>query len=427
MHRRKFLQNTAKFLSLGVLINTSNISNAIPFTTAESSILLEQIPPESDKILVIINLAGGNDGLNTVIPLSHYNNLSKLRPKIIIPENKILKITDTVGLHPSLKEFQTLFGENKLCIIQNVGYPNQNRSHFRSADIWNSGSPSNEVWSSGWLGRYLEKRYDRYPEGYPNKKYPDPIAISIGNAVSETCQGLHTNFSFALDNPSKLINLAEISAVMPKLDTSSKELNFIENTIRQSNAYTKVITVAMDKGKNISQYDDNNKLAQQLKIVSRLISGGLKTKIYALTIDGFDTHANQVTDNDSTKGIHAEKLKIISSAIFSFQKDLNLLKIEKKVLGITTSEFGRQIKANSSLGTDHGSAAPLFLFGNNIKNKIIGDNPDIKIDVNEQEGVAMQFDFRDIYGSVLVDWFDVAQDDVRQLLYDGFNYMRLIK
>lgn len=424
MQRRKFIKNTLSLFTTSALLKSNGILNAMPFLTTNNELLLQQNAFENDNILVLINLSGGNDGLNTVIPINYFDNLANLRTRIIIPEKKILKITDNLGFHPSLIGFQSLYNDKKISIIHNVGYPNQNRSHFRSADIWNSGSPSNEVWSSGWLGRFFENKYINYPIGFPNEINPDPIAISFGNSVAENCQGTRTNFSFALENPAQLIDLNEFNYT--KKDEISDSINFIYDTIRQSNAYTKVLLRALNKGKSKANYDDKNKLAQQLKIVTKLISGGLKTKLFVLTLDGFDTHANQVIENDSTNGIHAVKLKILSDAITTFQNDLKLVGIENRVIGITTSEFGRQIKENSSFGTDHGSAAPLFLFGKPIKQSVIGEHQQINKEVEDQEGIEMQYDFRNIYGSILVDWFNVSINNVKELLYKEFTYIPIL-
>jgi hypothetical protein len=184
---------------------------------------------------------------------------------------------------------------------------------------------------------------------------------------------------------------------------------------------------AANAGSNIATYPDNNRLAQQLKNIALLISGGLQTKIYVASLGGFDTHANQTDANDPTVGEHANLLQTLSDAIASFQADLDALGIADRVAGMTFSEFGRRIRSNDSLGTDHGTAAPLILFGSCVSAGIIGDNPEITTDVGVQDGVPMQYDFRDVYGSVLMDWFEVEESTVKQLLHDDFSYISLLQ
>lgn len=369
---------------------------------------------ESDKILVLIQLFGGNDGLNSFIPLDQYDQLQKHRSNILIKENKILKISDDNGFHPKLSEFQKLYNNGKLCCIQNVGYPNQNRSHFRSMDIWNSGSPADIMWSSGWLGRFLDKKHDKYPSNYPTADYPDPLAITIGNIVADTCQGKLNNFSFA-------INKFEETELLFEHDTSANlnkqyinELLFLNSTIKLTNKYTEKVLIAANRGNNLNNYKDDNKLAQQLKMVSKLISGGLNTKIYNLILGGFDTHAYQ-TMEETDIGFHATQLETLSKAVGAFQEDLVKLNLAERVLTVTYSEFGRQIASNASKGTDHGSAAPIFVFGNHFKNQIIGNNPIIKDEIEAQAGVNLEYDFRDVYATILNKWFNIDVIEIESI------------
>jgi hypothetical protein len=205
-----------------------------------------------------------------------------------------------------------------------------------------------------------------------------------------------------------------------------KELDYLRTSISQSNSYSKVITAAANKAKNLATYPQTT-IAGQLKNVALLIAGGLKTNVYVVRIGGFDTHANQVDITDTTIGQQATVLKQISEAVAAFQEDLRLQKLEERVIGMTFSEFGRQIASNNSRGTDHGTAAPLFLFGSCVNQKIVGKNPTIADKIQPQEGVAMQTDFRDIYGSILVDWFGVTPEKVKTLLYNNFTKLPILK
>lgn len=420
MKRRKFIQTAGQAIALPIALKGFPVS-AIPYSP-----LFSPSEPTDNKVLVIIQLNGGNDGLNMLFPTDRYDKLFRVRGNILIDSNQILPLTNTLGIHPEMEAMQSMFKEGNLGVIQSVGYPNQNRSHFRSMDIWQTGSPANQDWNTGWLGRYFEKMAAGFPQGYPNAAYPDPFAITMGSSVSLTCQGEISNFSLTLNDPNALVQLTEgIGSQVPD-SPYGRELDFLRTSIAQSNAYSSSITTAAKKGTNLASYPTTNALATQLKNIALLISGGLTTKVYVAQMGGFDTHANQVDSSDRTQGSHADLLKQLSEAVAAFQRDLHLLGVEKRVIGITFSEFGRQIASNASAGTDHGSAAPLLLFGQCVKKPVVGDNPLIADSLTPQEGVAMQFDFRDIYGSLLVDWFGVDQSDIRSLLYAGFTYIPLL-
>lgn len=382
---------------------------------------------EDDRVLVLIQLNGGNDGLNTIVPKDQYANLAAVRSNILMPENSILDLTDTVGLHPNMTGLKNVYDNGQLNIIQSVAYPDQNRSHFRSTDIWQTGSNAKEVWTTGWLGRYFNLLHPDYPTGYPNEDFPDPFAITIGSSVSETCEGAGGNFSTALVDPGNLSALATpVNRTLPNT-CFGEQMEFLVNSISQTNAFNEVIEAANNKGANLSsKYADNNALANKLKVVARLIAGGLKTKVYVVDIGGFDTHSDQVADGGTTTGIHANLLTELSDAIEAFQEDLQLLNLDQRVIGLTFSEFGRRIRSNDSLGTDHGTAAPMMVFGTCVNPSIIGENPTISREADRQEGVAMQFDFRSVYSSLLIDWFGVTEQTVRDLLYPDFQHLPIL-
>ena len=391
--------------------------------------LFDDLDPDSDRVLVLIQLNGGNDGLNTLIPLDQYDNLAVLRNNLVLPESSIIKINDNLGFHPNMAGFKGLYDDGKLGMVQNVGYPNQNRSHFRSMDIWQTASAAEETITTGWLGRYFQQDHPGFPDNYPNEEYPDPFAITMGNVVSETCQGTGANFSLTLTDPFSLSPLAESSGSGTPDTPYGRELGFIRTTIAQSNLYAENITEAAEKGANMVEYPDGgqNPLAEQLKNIALLISGGMKTKVYIASLGGFDTHANQVVDGNTLVGDHASLLFYLSEAVAAFQADLQAQGLEERVIGLTFSEFGRQIRSNFSLGTDHGTAAPLFVFGSCANTSILGSNPDLSGNIEVQEGVAMEYDFRDIYGSVLQDWFGLEENNIKSLLHNAYQHIPIIK
>lgn len=420
MKRRHFLKYSGTAVSLPILLN------GLPVSAIARSPMFDHIQEDNDRVLVLIQLNGGNDGLNTLIPIDQYDRLAAARSNILLPENQLLSLSDTLSLHPNMPGFQSVYEEGKMGIVQSVGYPNQNRSHFRSTDIWTTGSAADEFWTSGWIGRYLDASHGEFPENYPNPDHPDPLAISMGSVVSETCQGMAANFSLTLTDPFALSPLAEGEGSEIPDSLYGEELQFLRRTIAQTNAYSETILAAAEAGDNRVQYPESN-LANQLKNVALLISGGLKTKVYVVKLGGFDTHADQVVEGDSLMGEHAELLKTLSEAVEAFQKDLALLQVEDRVISMTFSEFGRQIRSNFSFGTDHGAAAPLFLFGPCVNPAVLGENPDIPEEVQVQEGVAMQYDFRDVYGSILMDWFEVEESSIQSLLYEDFTYLPILR
>ena len=420
MKRRNFLKTTAA-TALPVSVNGLGISSL-----AKSS-LFDFINGDNDRVLVLVQLGGGNDGLNTIIPLDQYDRLANVRSNVIIPENQLLGITPEVALHPEMTGIKSLFEEAKLNIIQSVAYPNQNRSHFRSTDIWTSGSASDEFLDTGWMGRYFDSQYPEYPTGYPNDDCPDPFALTLGFVVSETCQGMASNFSGAVFDPYSATSLIVADDNSSGDGTCYEvEIDFLRTAAQQTNLYSTQIVAAANAGNNLATYPENNRLSEQLQAVSLLVSGGLKTKVYVVSLGGFDTHANQVVDGDPARGEHAELLEELNAAITAFQEDLQLLGIDKQVLTMTFSEFGRQIGSNGGFGTDHGTAAPMMFFGSCVNAAILGANPEIPEQVFNQEGVPMQFDFRSVYGSVLMDWFDVPETLIRELLYEDFQHLPIV-
>ena len=420
MKRRNFLQ-AASAASVPFLVN------GIPLQAMARSPLFNLVNPDNDKVLVLIQLLGGNDGLNTIIPLDQYTGLAQVRENIMIPEDFVVPLNDTVGVHPGLSVLRNFMEEGKAGVVQAVGYPNQNRSHFRSMDIWSSGSSAEETWSTGWLGRYLDTVVDGYPEGHPNEEHPHPFAINMGGNVSETCQGLLANYTHVVYDPYSLNPLLEGEGSGLPDTPYGDELAFLRQSIIQANAYGETIVDAANMGANTVNYPESGRLARQLKNVALLLSGGLQTRIFIVSMGGFDTHANQVMEGAPLGGEHAQLLKAIGQAMTSFQLDLANMGLEHRVLSMTFSEFGRRIRSNASFGTDHGTAGPMMLFGPCVNPQVLGDNPEIDGQMGNAEGIPMQYDFRDVYGSVLVDWLEIEEEQVRSLLYEDFTHLTILQ
>ena len=440
MNRRNFLAASSSFL-LPLTMNGMGIK-AFTENSGLVQALRNTAAANTDRILVMINLIGGNDGLNTVIPLDQLSAYNTLRSNIAIPQSSILSLTGMpeTGLHPAMTGMQNMFNDGKLSIVHSVGYPNPNQSHFRSADIWMSGVDSNQYAPTGWMGRYLQNRYTGYPTGYPNPTMEDPIALQIGYLATPTLQGPSQTMAVTIDSPDNFYNLMGGAT-----STSPTDLppNMIGNQIaflRQQQAlaigYAAEIKNAGNLGTNLATYPaatEKNDLADQLKIVARLIKGGLKTKIFFVTQQGYDTHSTQVDSSDTRTGAHATLLKKLSAAISIFQQDLELLGQADKVVGMTFSEFGRRATSNSSRGTDHGVAAPMFVFGTNIKKRVVGMNPNLTTELlptNPQtwetwRDIKTQIDFRRVYNDILFDWFGTSRSTTDSLLFRNFNTVSL--
>lgn len=382
-----------------------------------------------DRILVLVQLAGGNDGLNTVIPLDQYSAYKAARPNIAIADTAALKLTNATGLNPNMTGMKQMYDEGKLRVVQSVGYPTPDFSHFRSTDIWVTASDYDQIINTGWLGRWLDTQYPGFPIGYPNSNMPHPVALQIGNTVSTSLEAAQANMGMAFDPKTALTNIVNYGNGAQTNTRFLKELAYIRETgLQIKNFATPVVNAAKAVNKS-SLYPaaNQNPLADQLKVVAALIAGGLKTRVYIVTQPGYDTHSNQNSGGTGTPYSHPTLLQQLSQAITAFQDDLRLLNLEDKVTGMTFSEFGRRIKQNGSNGTDHGAAAPLFVFGTSVVSGVLGNNPTIPGSVTLEDNVPMQYDFRSIYASVFRDWLCVPEADVKKLLYKDFSYLPVIK
>lgn len=435
MKRRDFFASASAML-LPVVVNGfgfKSLSKNSALVQSLGSVAVDN----SDRILVIVYLGGGNDGLNTVIPLEYYSEYMELRSNIAIPENQVLRLSGNseAGFHPSMTGMRSLYDEGKLAIIQGVSYPNPDQSHYRSTDIWMTGVDASQYSVSGWAGRYLGNRYSGYPINFPNSTMEDPLAVQIGQISTTALLGSNQSMGITLQNPDSFYQLigepnTSVENSLPCCDAGELTA-FIRQQQVLTVGYASEIKTAADAGRNLASYPEaslKNELAEQLKIVARLIHGGLKSKIYYVELGGFDTHSGQV-GTLPTEGIHAELLKKLSDAISAFQNDLSLQGIEDKVLGMTFSDFGRRATSNASKGTDHGVGAPMFVFGKGIKRQLIGTNPDLingllpptPASWETNRDIKMQIDFRRVYADVLNGWFGSTKSSTEQILFKNFK------
>jgi len=428
MQRRDFLKLSSA-LSLPLLIN------GIPLSAAANNQPLLQLLREQSidngRVLVLIQMNGGNDGLNTLIPLDQYDKLVNARSNIVIPSNKVLPLNGLpqTGMNPAMSGMQALFNNGQMNIVQGVSYPNPNFSHFRATDILFSGSASNENLHTGWIGRTLSTTYPGYPAAYINNpNMPDPLAVQIGSQTSLLTQCDTGSTAMIVNDPNYFFNLINgVSSDTP--DTPyGHELTFVRLIKQQTNAYTSTIRNAYNRASNLVSYPSDNSLAEQLKIVACLVKGGLKTPVYIVSHQGsFDTHANQADITDTTKGKHAGLLEVLSSAVSAFQQDLVAMGISDRVATMTSTEFGRRIKSNDSMGTDHGTATPVFFFGSQLNPVIVGSNPLIPDNATPSDQVPMQNDFRAVYYTIIKDWFMLTDAQLSDVFPTPYNTLPIFK
>ena len=430
MKRRDFIKKTIPLgtsplilsgMPVSVMAETSNLSALINAGSI------------SDRCLVLVFLDGGNDGINTLIPIDQYDILMRdgsggdsqplRRPDLMIPEDNILKLDglSNTGLHSKMDKFQNLFKEDKLGFVRNVGYPNPNKSHFRSTDIWNSASSSEEFVFSGWFGRYLSNDHPSYPEGYPNNEFPDPLALTIGRTASNTCQGPIVNMGMAIKNLSSFVDIKEGDGEVPNTPYGH-ELQYIRTASKLTNDYFDRLEEAANYGGDSKIEYPELYLAQQLKIVAQLIAGGLKSKVFVVRLGGFDTHDNQVESGSPETGRHAQLMEELSESVYAFQQDVIDRGLEERVLTMTYSEFGRRVFQNKSYGTDHGEAAPMFFMSPFVNPNPIGSLPSLEYIDN----IEFEHDFRSVYGSILMDWFGTEETTIRSILYEDFKYIPIL-
>lgn len=394
-----------------------------------------------DRIVVIVNMTGGNDGLNMIVPIAEYGEYFGMRQNIAIPQNQLL-LPDGVegfGLHPALTGLRDLYNEGLVCMVHSAGYPNPNQSHARSSDIWMSATSADQYENTGWAARYLQHTYPGFPEGYPNATMEDPVALQIGFTPTPTFHGYEQSVAVNITDANQFYQLIGSASPgdggeLPCCDAGDL-VTYVRGQQLLAVGYSSEIKAAADAGANLALYPGGNKLADQLKIVARLIHGGLKTRMYFVQMGGFDTHSTQTDITDPTIGVHANLLKTLGDALKSFQTDLKLQGTDQRVITMTFSEFGRRANSNGSRGTDHGHAAPMFIVGKGIQKHQLGTIVRMTEDIiwqtpgnpSSNRFVGMQMDFRRIYTDILNDWMGNDASSTSNLLFQSFPTTSLFR
>lgn len=440
MKRRDFFKRTAPLAAAPFVLN------AIPYNTFATPSMVAgfgSCDGVDERVLVLIQLEGGNDGINTVVPLEQYATYATLRPNLKLNLTDLHQITDSnltsadhVGLHPSLTGLKSLYDIGQLNIIQGVGYTDSNQSHFKSTDLWltgGDGTPSKSNYDTGWMGRYLTNVFPGVA-GNPTSFMQDPLGIQLGSKKPSLGFNSHEEQASAINlsgqDPSGFYELvSEIGGVTPENLGNSEyatEMEFIIGVQNSTSTYAQRITQVFNDGTTTGTYPTDY-LASQLKTVAKLISGGCKSKIYLCTQFGYDTHNNQIEENDPTSGNHANLMLTLSNAIKAFQDDLNTQGLANKVLTATFSEFGREAPENGSMGTDHGTLAPMFIVGAGLKGGITGTNVNLSNLVqNGTQLTGMQHDYRQVYATILQDWLGASDDTLQAAYFDNYDKLDLI-
>ncbi len=389
--RRDFLRNSGLWgVGTGLMLGNFPVNAFHP-----NRLLNELSASGCDRTLVLVRLDGGNDGLNTVI---HRNNdvYYNIRPTLAVQEADLWALNNDFGMPNEMQSLQSMWEDGRMKIIHNVGYPEQDYSHFRSSDIWATASDSDEQLYTGWIGRYLDNEFPAYLDAPPTI----PPALQIGVSTNLVFRAHHGNMALAISNPTEFYQIAQTGQLYSYENlgncASDAELTFLRQTANNAFRYSETIKDAFNAGTNEANYP-NNYLAEQLSIVARLIKGRLGTKIYMVTIYGFDTHADQYP-------FHNELLTYLATSIRAFYDDMDAGNLSEEVLTMTFSEFGRTMFENGSFGTDHGTGAPIMLFGGtNLGGGFVGDPVDL-VNVGQFEDPVYSVDFRSVYATMLQDW-----------------------
>jgi uncharacterized protein (DUF1501 family) len=421
--RREFLRTSMLGSAVAWTVPTF-LANTFSALNAEAADSATQIATGRDStILVVLQMAGGNDGLNTVVPYSN-DYYQKARRTIGLSAKEVLKLDSTIGLNPGLEGFKNLFDDGHLGIIQGIGYPNPNRSHFRSTEIWQTASDSKKFEKYGWIGRYFDNACTgadptvgvnvgrQMPQAFAAKK---PMGISLDNpshyrfvsgekAKKGEMDAAEKSYRELNEMESDLNSGSSIGAVTGSVHRNGSPLDFIERTAMDAQISSDKILAISKKVQNTATYP-SSQLGSSLKLVSRLIGGGLPTRIFYVSQGGYDTHTNQARTQERL-------LRDLGDSVKAFTEDLKAQGNFDRVLVMTFSEFGRRVSENANAGTDHGAAAPMFVVGNKIKSGLLGKYPSLAPADLLNGDLQYTVDFRTVYAGVLEEWLKTKSEPV---------------
>lgn len=397
MKRRQFIQTS------GLATAAMMIPN---FLKAQENKVLS----DSDKVLIVIQLTGGNDGLNTVVPYEndlYYN----ARPKIAIQKNEVLKLNSELGLNPAMQGFKNLFDEGRLCLINNVGYPEPDRSHFRSMDIWQTASNSNEYKTTGWLGRYLDEKCNTCNQPTQVLEIDDTLSLAL---KGKNVKGLSMKDPKRLYGTTLDTYINQLSKQHVVGDHEHDNAEYLYKTLAETVSSAAYIYQTSRVYKSATTYP-NHQFGKSMKTIAELITSGVNTNVYYVSLGSFDTHFNQ-------QKRQADLLQQLSETVKVFMDDLKVSGKQDNVLLMTFSEFGRRVSENASGGTDHGTANQIFLLGNKLKQKgIYNEAPNLS-DLDDGD-LKFSIDFKNVYSTILKKWLNT---DEQSILGNKYQYLNFI-
>ena len=413
--RRDFLSTLGRTAGSAVVLGSTAVH-----ALAHSSILNTLSQNDSERILVLLQLNGGNDGLNTIIPVED-DRYFRARPTLAIPKRVALPLTSELGFHPAMAALRRLYDEGQMSIVQGVGYEDSSLSHFQGTDNWMSAVGGRSLDASGWIGRKLEFQFPDF-EATPSEY---PLAVQVGGIPSRLFDGQVQSMGMTMANVEVFRRLVRTGGLFDEQnipDTAyGDEIKFMRRTANNAFIYGKAVQEAASRGTNSVSYPalEPYYFSERLSTVAQLIKGGLRTRVYHVSIGGFDTHGSQ----GGVIGRHATLLRAMSETVDAFLRDLGELR--QDVLVMTFSEFGRRVYENGSDGTDHGTSAPLFLFGPGAKGGLFGQSPSLE-HLDENGNLKHGIDFRAVYATVLQHWFGFGESASSRVLGQSFDLLDVI-
>ena len=396
MERRKFLKQN---------VLASSLFFVPSFVKAFENAIKDSL---GFKKLVIVQLSGGNDGLNTIIPYTN-DIYYKSRPNLAIAKNDCIKITDELGINKNLAPLKHLYDKGYLSVINNVGYPNPIRSHFRSTDIWHTASDSNQYLNTGWLGRYIDI-YGKKP--YSGIELDDSLSLIMkGNVLN----GIATKNPTILFNNTKTPYFKKVLDSQSDVHLSEHNLGYLYKTMIEAKSSAKYI-FETSKTYNSSVTYPNNPFGKQLKTTAQFINSKVESKVFYVSMGGFDTHVKQ-------EGKQNKLLQTYSEAMEVFVRDLEQKDTFKDTLILTFSEFGRRVQQNAGNGTDHGAANNVFIIGKNLKKQGFYNEAPNLIDLDKNGDIKYAVDFRSIYATILDTWLEVDDATILNKSYSKLGFI----
>ena len=418
MTRREFIRKGLTMVTVGMTAPSFLTRTALAMNNPWDVAQVTSKPGiPDDRILVVVQLGGGNDGLNTLIPIGN-DAYYRARPNLAVPQKDIIRLNDGIGLHPNLSGLKNLYDQGAVAIVQGVGYPNPSRSHFKSMEIWHTADPEGRVVRYGWVGRYFDSKCPvcEQPTGGVNVGPSMPLAmvaetgVGVSLETPEAFQWMPTMGGLGEREEQELFRL--LNAPAPGVNEPGT-VDFLRHTAMNAFVSTAQVRGAVAGYKGSVEYA-NTRFAYSMRLIAQMIAGKLPTKVYYAHMTGFDTHAAQ-------RGAHENLLTQFAEGVASFYKDLEAQGNADRVVVLAFSEFGRRVAENGSGGTDHGTAAPMFLVGKSLKGGLYGNQPSLT-DLTDGD-LKHAVDFRSVYATVLDRWLGA---DPAKILGHSFERMGFI-